>query len=160
MYLLAHTTTLIECPRHVAFDYAADLENFAEWFPGVIRMTAANDLPFDAVGKQYRETVAVPWRGQHAVLLRVVDVAPPFRIVTEGALPRILPRMEIEFREAGPGMCEVDWRMFSRTTSAFERWTILPLTRRLMASRARAGVRRLKNRLEGSPSSGAPIRSS
>ena len=148
MYLLAHTAALIECPRHVAFNYAANLENFAEWFPGVILMTAANDLPFDAVGKQYRETVTLPLRGQRPVLMRVVDVTNPSRIVTEGALPTVLPRMEIEFREAGPDKCEVDWRMFSRSTSGVVRWTLLPLARRLMTRRARAGMLHLKNRLE------------
>lgn len=148
MYLLAHTATFIECPRDVAFNYAANLENFAEWFPGVIQIAAANSLPFDAVGKQYRETVAVPLRGQRPVLLRVVEVMTPSRIVTEGALPTVLPRMEIEFREAGPDKCEVDWRMFSRTTSGLARWTILPFARRLMTRRARAGMRRLSHRLE------------
>lgn len=148
MYLLAHATARIECPRDAAFTYAANLENFAEWFPGVIQMTAADGLPFDAVGKQYREIVAVPWRGQQPVLLRVVEVASPSWIVTEGALPTVLPRMEIGFREAGPDRCEVEWRMFSRTTSGFARWTILPLARRLMTRRAQAGTHRLKRRLE------------
>jgi hypothetical protein len=148
MYLLAHTTTRIDCSRDAAFNYAANLENFAQWFPGVIRMTAADSLPFDAVGKRYREIVAVPWRGQRAVLLSVVEVANPSRIVTEGALASILPRMEIDFREEGPGHCEVDWRMFSRTTSGFVRWMILPFARCLMTRRAQAGLRRLKSRLE------------
>jgi hypothetical protein len=148
MYQLAHATTRIDCPRSVAFAYAANLENFAEWFPGVIAMTVANDLPFDAVGKQYRETVAVPLRGQRRVLLRVVDAAMPSKLVTEGELPTLLPRMEIEFRDAGPTSCEVDWRMFSRASSGFARWTLLPLARRLMTRRARAGVQRLKAHLE------------
>jgi hypothetical protein len=148
MYLLAHTTTFIECPRELAFRYAANLENFAEWFPGVIRVAAANDLPFDARGKQYRETVAVPLRGQRPVSLQVVDVAAPARIVTEGSLPTLLPRMEIVFREAGPGRCEVDWQMHSRSTSGLARWTLLPLARHLMTQRARAAMQRLKTRLE------------
>lgn len=148
MYLLAHTTTLIACPRELAFQYAANLENFAEWFPGVIRMVSANDLPFDAIGKQYRETVAVPLRGQRAVSLRVIDVVAPSRIATEGSLPTLLPSMEIVFRDVGQERCEVDWRMHSRSTSRFARWTMLPLARRLMTKRARAAMQRLKTRLE------------
>lgn len=148
MYLLAHASTTIECPRDAAFGYAADLENFADWFPGVIRITATDKLPFDAVGKQYHETVAVPGRGERRVLLRVVEVTAPDRIVTEGALATVLPRMEIEFRDTGPGRCEADWRMFSRSTSVLARWTILPLVGRLMTRRARAGMRRLRERLE------------
>jgi hypothetical protein len=147
MYLLAQASATIQCPRDVAFHYVANLENFANWFPGVIRISAADSLPFDAVGKQYHETVAVPLRGERRVLLRVVEVKAPARIVTQGALPTVLPRMEIEFREAGSGRCVVEWRMFSRSTSGLARWTILPLVRRLMTRRARAGVRRLRDRL-------------
>lgn len=148
LYLLAHAATLIECPRPAAFDYAANLDNFAQWFPGVIQMAASNELPFDAVGKLYRETVVVPLRGPRAISVRVVEVMPPARIVTEATLSTILPRMEIEFREAGPHRCEVDWRMFSRSTSGVGRWTLLPLARRLMTKRARAALLRLKDRLE------------
>ncbi|MET0335851.1 MAG: SRPBCC family protein [Rhizobacter sp.] len=151
MYLLAHTAVLIDRPRSVAFNYTANLENFAEWFPGVIRMAAANELPFDAVGKQYRETVAVPLRGLRQVDLQVIEVATPSRLVTQGTLKTVLPRMEIEFRDAGPDQCAVEWRMFSRTTGGVARWTILPLTRRLMKSRAHAAMQRLKHRLEAAP---------
>src|SRR5687767_12738371 len=110
MYLLAQASTTIECARSVVFNYAANLENFAEWFPGVLRITAPDNLAFDAVGKEYHETIVVPLRGERRVVLRVVEVAAPVRIVTEGALATVLPRMEIEFRDAGPGRCEVDWR--------------------------------------------------
>lgn len=148
MYLLASAAVSIACSRQRAFDYAADLHNFAQWFPGVIAITADNDLSFSTVGKQYRETVAVPLRGRRSVLIRVTDVAAPCRLVTEGALPTLLPRMEIEFRETGPDSCEVSWRMHSRHSGGWLRWTVLPLARRVMARRARAGMRRLKDRLE------------
>lgn len=155
MYLLANTAVSIACSRQKAFDYAADLENFAAWFPGVIGITADNDLPFSTVGKQYRETVAVPLRGKRSILIRVTEVAAPFRLVTEGALPTLLPRMEIEFHETGPDSCEVSWRMLSRNGGGLPRWTVLPLARRVMAKRARAGMRRLKARLECSAA--APV---
>ncbi len=35
MYLLADAAIDIACPCTEAFDYTCDLENFAEWFPGV-----------------------------------------------------------------------------------------------------------------------------
>lgn len=151
MYLLAQAALPIECPRQLAFDYAANLENFPAWFPGVLRVTAANDLAFESVGKLYREHVNLPLRGQRSVVLRVVEVTPTARIVTEGTLPTLLPRMEIEFRETGAASCVVDWRMFSRTTSRLGRWVILPLARRLMTRRAQAGLRCLKRHLESNP---------
>lgn len=148
MYLLAHATTTIDCPRQAVFDYTANLEHFGEWFPGVLQMTAIDGLAFDAVGKQYRETIAVPLRGQRSVLVQVVQAAAPSRIVTEGSLALVLPRMEMTFRDEGADTCEVEWRMFSRSMSSLARWTILPLVRHLMNQRAQVAMRRLKRRLE------------
>jgi hypothetical protein len=138
----------IECPQRVAFDYAANLENFAAWFPGVVRISPANGLPFDSVGKRYREEFTAPLRGRHSVDIRVVEIVVPSRIVTEGSLASVLPRMEITFRQTAPGACEVVWRMFSRRASGLSRFIVLPLARRLMTQRARQGLHGLKRRLE------------
>ena len=158
MTLLAQAAVTVECPQRVAFAFAANLENFAAWFPGVLRITPANDLPFDSVGKRYREEFEVPMRGRRSVDIRVVEVAAPFRIVTEGTLASVLPRMEITFRQTSPGACEVAWRMVSRRTSGLSRFIVLPLARRLMTRRARQGLQSLKRRLEspGPAATGQP----
>lgn len=157
MYLLAQAAVVIDCQRQLVFDYAANLENFPAWFPGVLRVTAADDLPFDAVGKRYREEFAVPMRGRRSVTLQVVDARSPCRIVTEGALASLQPRMEIECRETVPGTCTVVWQMFSRRTSGPARWILLPLARRVMARRAREGLQRLKLLLESQPTPPPPV---
>ncbi|WOB09859.1 SRPBCC family protein [Piscinibacter gummiphilus] len=148
MYLLAQAAVVVECPQRVAFDYAANLVNFPAWFPGVLRMTTTDGLPFDTVGKQYREEFAQPMRGRGVVAIRVVEVEPGTRIVTEGTLASVLPRMEIVCRQTAPGACEVVWRMFSRRTTGWSRFIVLPLARRLMTRRARQGLQVLKQHLE------------
>lgn len=140
MYELASETTVVACAREAAFDYAADLENFVDWFPGVLGIVSADQQPFGTVGKLYLETVAVPLLGRRTVPIRVVDVDPPCRLITEGELPLLLPRMEIEFRAAGADACEITWRMVSRNDGRFARVTVLPLAARLMQRRARAGL--------------------
>jgi hypothetical protein len=52
MRLLASSSVTIRCSSTKAFDYAADLENFIDWFPGVIALVADNELPFASPGKQ------------------------------------------------------------------------------------------------------------
>jgi hypothetical protein len=152
MHLLASSVVTIARSCTKAFDYAADLENFADWFPGVIGIVAHNELPFAMPGKQYVETVAVPLRGRRTVLIRVVDASTPMRVVTEGDLPPLLPRMEIEFHDRGPDSCEISWRMLSRNENVLVRYTVLPLAGWLMGRRATTGLRNLKWRLEGSDS--------
>lgn len=157
MYLLATSVARIACSPTTAFAYAADLENFQHWFPGVISIAACNELPYAAPGKQYVETVAVPLRGRRGVLIQVIDVDAPHRIVTEGDLPLLLPRMEIEFQETSTGSCEVRWRMFSRNDSVLIRCTLLPLARCVMRRRALTGLHNLKVRLEGSAPAGSVV---
>lgn len=148
MYLLADTAIDIDCPRQQAFDYAANLENFPHWFPAVIAMQAEDGLPFTAVGKQYRESVDLPLRGRRTVLVRVEEASSPARLVTEGSLALLLPRMEMTFDDQGTAACRVTWRMFSRNPRRWARWTVLPLARRTLARRARIGLQRLKLTLE------------
>lgn len=148
MYLLADAAVDIACSCTEAFDYACDLENFAEWFPGVIKVAAHNDVAFSERGREYRETVEVPLRGRRSVGIRVVDAEAPHRLITEGDLAILLPRMEIHIAQSSPQTCTVQWRMFSRNPHALARLVVLPMARAVMTKRAATGLHRLKERLE------------
>jgi len=148
MYLLAESSVDIACPVEHAFAFAADLENFPHWFPGVVDVASNDALPVGTVGKHYREAVAMPLRGRRSVLIRVVEAAAPGRFATEGELHLLLPRMEMAFAARESGGCRVTWRMSSRRTQGWPRWTILPLARRVMTRRAGIGLLRLKRHLE------------
>lgn len=91
MHLLASAVVTIACSRAKAFDYAANLVNFADWFPGVNSVAAHNELPFATAGKQYVETAAMPLRGKRSVLIRVIDARAPHRVITEGTWHRCCP---------------------------------------------------------------------
>ncbi len=148
MHLLASASAFIQCPQARAFAYVADLGNFPRWFPGVLEVRPADTLPPACVGKRYEETFLTPLRRRKAVVIRVAQADPPRRIATEGALPGLLPRMEIEVRAAGPQACEVHWRMGSRNPARIARWTWLPLTGLALQGRADAAMPRLKKMLE------------
>lgn len=155
MYLLASTSVVIELPRGRVFDYVANLTNFAHWFPAVVDVTSRDHVAPATVGKQYDEIFLMPLRGRRSVGIQVVDVDPPRRIVTEGALALLRPRMEIEFQDAGLNACKLRWRMLSRNGALLARWTVLPLARQLMQKRADAAMHRLKKILESGQASGS-----
>ncbi|WP_006245696.1 SRPBCC family protein [Mycolicibacterium tusciae] len=148
MYLLADAAVDIARSCAEAFDYACDLENFAAWFPGVVEVVVHNDVPFSQRGREYRETVDVPLRGRRSVGIRVVDAEAPHRLVTEGDLTVVMPRMEIHLTESSPQGCTVQWRMFSRNRNALARIAVLPIARVVMTKRAATGLHRLRERLE------------
>lgn len=149
MYLLADAVVTVECSPAMAFDYAANLENFAEWFPGVVSIVADDELSTATIGKTYLETVSVPLRRTRSVTIRVIEVTAPRRLVTQGDLRPLLPQMELEFVEAGQNSCEVRWRMLSRNANRLTGCTVLPLAKWVMRRRANMGLRNLKLLLEG-----------
>jgi hypothetical protein len=72
------------------------VENFGEWFPGVVTIASSNALKHGQPGKQYLETVLVPLRGTRKITLEVRE-GEFFAI--EGRFPPLMPRMEMELRE-------------------------------------------------------------
>ncbi|TWO70645.1 SRPBCC family protein [Caenimonas sedimenti] len=148
MYSLASTSVVIERPRVVVFDYVSNHTNFAEWFPGVVEVKSRDQVAHATVGKEYDETLLTPLRGRQSVVIRVTEVAPPRKFVTEGSLPLLMPRMEIELHDIELNTCRVQWRMLSRSTTPLARWTVLPLAGLATQKRADAAMRRLKKILE------------
>ena len=155
MILLAEQDAQIDCPVAVAYRYVSNLERFGEWFPGVVAIQSANALEHAAVGKQYLETVRVPLRGSRQVQITVVEASPNQRLITEGALAPLWPRMDIRVDAVDDRRCTVAWRMFSRNRSALARLTIVPLARAVLRKRAEQGLQRLKSMLESKPADGA-----
>lgn len=148
MHLLAEESIDIHCPAPAAYAYACDLRNFGEWFPGVIRIVAEDELALTTAGKSYLETVAVPLRGHRKVRIVVKTAEPDCLFVTEGSLRPLQPRMEIRFSPVAPASVRVGWRMYSLNSSVLVRAVVIPLARRVMRKRAKAAMTHLKRKLE------------
>ena len=149
MHLLTEKTVDIQRPALAVFAYVTNMENFGEWFPGVIAIRSANALPHGQPGKQYLETVSVPLRGTRKITVEVREVRGQRFFATEGRFPPLMPRMELTLDAKGENACTFTYRVFSRSDSLIARYTLLPLARRVMGQRAAEGVAALKRRLEG-----------
>jgi len=148
MHLLAENTVEIACPVTAAYQYASNLEHFGQWFPRVVAIRPANDLAHGEPGKVYLETVVIPLRGKRAIKIVVREAEHNRLLVTEGAFPPLLPRMQMQFRALSDQSCEVRWQMFSRNRGVLARLTLIPLARRLVRQRAVLGLAALKRKLE------------
>ncbi|MBF6353042.1 SRPBCC family protein [Nocardia higoensis] len=157
MYLLADTRVTASCSDADAFAFTADLENFPHWFPGVESVTAADDLAPETPGKRYAENITVPFRGTATISLHVREACPPARLVTEGNLPILRPRMEIDIHAIDAEHCAIRWRMYSRADARVLRWTLLPLAAAVMRRRARVGLRNLARHLDTSSGISEPM---
>lgn len=148
MLLLTEKTVSIRRPASAVFKYVVNMERFGDWFPGVVSIESANHLDHGQEGKEYRETVSVPFRGVRKIMLVVREVRANSFFATEGRFRPLLPRMEIAVNEMSADSCELTWRMFSRNRNPIVRHALVPLARHVMNKRAETGVAALKKKLE------------
>lgn len=147
-YLLASRSVEVVAPVESVFFYAANLENYSAWFPGVLSIRAKDSRALDEIGKAYEEIVSVPFGKSVKVLIRVVEASYPERLVTEGDLRVLLPRMELSFQALDDNKTLMEWRMYSRRRGKLA-GLLRPLFRLVLQSRSRYALIRLKTMLEG-----------
>ncbi len=148
MHLLTEKTVHIQRSALAVFEFVSNMENFAQWFPGVISIQSSNALHHGQQGKQYLETVSVPLRGTRKITVEVREVIGHQFFATEGRFPPLMPRMELSVDATTRVTCQFTYRVFSRSDSLIAQYTLLPLARRVMGQRAAVGVAVLKKRLE------------
>lgn len=153
MRLIASMNLTVDRPIAEVFDYVSDMENFGDWFPGVISVASKDETAHRQVGKVYIEKVRKPLGGEVDIPLAVVSCKMNEEFQTEGKYPPIWPRMTVRFAKTPDDATRISWRMESRNDGLWFRLTLLPLVRRIMHRRAGIASRRLKAVLEA-PRSG------
>ncbi|MES2040373.1 MAG: SRPBCC family protein [Pseudomonadota bacterium] len=151
MQLLTEQTISIARSVEATYQYATNLEHFAEWFPGVLSIESANTLEHGQRGKEYLETIAAPLSGKRKIKICVKEADFGTVFMTEGEFSPLMPRMEILFQATGAESCSVTWRMFSRNDGFLFKATLLHLFRSVLRKRAAVGVKRLQKILEERP---------
>ena len=150
MQLLTEQTVSIARQVGAAYQYATNLEHFAEWFPGVLSIESANTFEHAQRGKEYLETMTIPLRGTQKIKICVKDAQSNKVFVTEGEFSPLMPRMEMLFQATGTDSCSVTWRMLSRNDGFLFKTTLLHLFKSIMHKRAAIGMTRLQQKLENS----------
>ena len=145
MIELARAEAQLASSAAEVFAYVSDLRHFGDWFPGVLAIEAAHPGGEPGAEAHYRETVRLPLRGATSVAIRVEEFVPGQRLVTEGDLAPVWPRMQIEVRAREATCCELSWQMHSRSPRATLR-LLSPLLRRVMQRRADRAMKQLQQR--------------
>lgn len=145
MIALARAQAQLARSAAEVFAYVADLRHFGGWFPGVLAIEARHPGGEPGPDAVYRETVRLPLRGATAVGIRVREFVPGQRLVTEGDLAPVWPRMQIEVRAQAADRCALSWQMHSRSHRASIR-LLSPLLRRVMQRRGDAAMTQLQQR--------------
>lgn len=99
------------------FDFVTNMENYAQWFPGVVAIRSANALAHAQVGKQYVETLAFP-DGVKELVVEVKKSVKYQVFETEGDLAPLLPCMTMLFSTLDqPDTCELNLSYRSRNST-------------------------------------------
>ena len=150
--LLASRSIEIAAPINAVYTYAANLENFPAWFPGVLSIRAIDSRSIYEVGKSYEEIVSVPFRRSAKVRIDVVEANQPEYLVTEGDYAPLLPRMEMHFQVVGENQTLMEWRMYSRRRGLLTGLLLVVLSI-VLKSRSRYALIELKNIVENNEKS-------
>ncbi|MEH6791622.1 SRPBCC family protein [Parasphingorhabdus sp.] len=141
---LADHRVLIEAPITSVFDFLANHENYALWYPNVISIISANPLPHGHVGKIYQEDIRLPTRRVQQINITVVESRSPNLFVTEGDFVPLHPRMEVHLSEQASGETMLHWRFYSRSQSTIGRWLIPLLLGKTLQRDSGIGLARMK----------------
>ena len=141
----------IDVPAASLFAFLSNHETYIRWYPNVVAIVSANDLPHGAVGKRYRETLRLPSGREQSFNIRVVESRAPDLFITEGTLKPIHPRMEARLTATSARRTLLNLRFLTRSQSALGRLLIPLLFRQTMVRQAQAGLARLKTLVEQTP---------
>jgi len=113
MVQLAQIEKSFGLPSSRVYEYVVDMENYGNWFPGVMDIRAVDELPAGAVGKRYLEKIEFP-EGPGELTIEVKQAIPNELFVMEGDLPELLPRMTVNFADVGEDGCRMTLTYESR----------------------------------------------
>tara|TARA_R110000824_G_scaffold85425_3_gene212293 strand:+ start:9935 stop:10426 length:492 start_codon:yes stop_codon:yes gene_type:complete len=144
---------LIKSPISEVFDFLANHENYALWYPKVISIESANQLPHGTVGKIYKEAIGLPTGRIQSINITVVESRAPELFVTEGDFAPLHPRMEVRLSEKSARETLLNWSFYSRSQSMIGRLLIRMFLKKALARDSATGLARMKAMVENQASS-------
>lgn len=147
MIELAKTSITIAAPVDRVFKYVSNMENYKHWFPGVIEIKSANNLPHGKIGKKYVEILSLP-SGKVELEIEVDQSNINQLFLTRGNLAGILPQMKVTFSVNEEKNCDVNLYYHSRNPELTTTSDIVIALRDDLSIRANKGVTKLKSVLE------------
>lgn len=145
---LVDETLSIAAPISRVFAFLANHENYVLWFPKVISIISANQLPHGTVGKIYEEAIRLPGGRDKMITITVVESRSPELFVTEGDLAPLHPRMEVHLLAKSDDETSVNWKFYSRSQSMVGRALIRMLIQKPLQRDSKTGLARMKAILE------------
>ena len=144
MILLAEKTMTLTQSKEQVFSYVTNMENYGEWFPGVVSIESSNGLPHGVIGKKYKESLLMP-EGEVSLVIEVKDCLLNRRFYTEGSLNPVLPAMLMEFELTELGETKFFLRYFSRNAELNSNADLIKMLQQNLSERVDLAEKTLKS---------------
>lgn len=142
MILLAEKDITFKQTAERLFPYLTNMENYGEWFPGVLAIESVDAQPHASVGKRYKETLTMP-TGEATLLIEVKDSLLNTLLYTEGDLSPMLPAMKMVFDENENQTTTFHLSYYSRNPELTEDDAIIKALRKDLSERLDVAARNL-----------------
>jgi len=147
MILLAQNDVFLSVNVTTAFKFVTNMENYKQWFPGVVDIRSANKLAHGIVGKQYIEVLQLP-QGIQELTIEVKESVENKHFTTEGDLEPLLPKMTMSFSKNNNNGCHFNLRYFSRNSALTENDELIVAIKNDLSKRIQSATIKLKSIIE------------
>jgi uncharacterized protein YndB with AHSA1/START domain len=147
MIELVQVSTIFSAPVDTVFKYVTNMENYIDWFPGVLSIKSKNSLPHATVGKTYLEALQFP-DSEYELTIEVAQCEVNRLFLTKGDLEGVLPQMKIEFFADAENKCHMHLQYHSRNSNLTEKSETIILLKKDLGNRVPVGISNLKNIVE------------
>ena len=147
MILLAQNNVTLHADLSKIFNYVTNMENYKEWFPGVVAIRSANDLKHSEVGKRYTENLKFP-QGIMELTIEVKESIKNKSFATEGDLEPLLPGMSMLFTDLGNERCQLNLSYYSRNSNLKKNDELIMAVRKDLSVRIKLATKMLKSIIE------------
>ncbi len=146
MILLASVSLTIYSPIDAFFEYVTDLENYPNWFPGVLKVQRINPHKPSSPGLKYLEIIEFADSTLEQTV-EVTEISINKFLVTQGDAQPLLTQMNMNFTPQGKGfLFEVSY--YSRQDPKKLDHDMLAVVSSNIAQRAELGMKALKQKFD------------
>jgi reticulon-4-interacting protein 1, mitochondrial len=146
---LLYDKVTIHCSADQAWAYVRDMENYPQWFVGIVQMDSADSLPIATIGKQYDEIGLAPSGKEEVITVKIIEANEQERhLAIRASLEPFVPRFDYRIIALNEQQCVFHWRCATKTS--FKATLLRPIFREIIRGRLTKALNNFRRILGGS----------
>lgn len=145
---LLYDTVTINAPAEKAWAFVRDMENYPQWFVGIVKMDSADNLPPATVGKQYDEIGLAPGGKEEGIQVKIIAASEQdMHMAIRASLQPFVPRFDYRIVPTNASQCVFHWRC--ATVTSLKALALRPIFRLIIRKRLTKALGNIRRILGG-----------